>query len=119
MSVEVWDPCGHLRTPENTVTVRGRFHYCRICNRVSANRRFRAKHPKAKPRAFLTLDEAIAARIVKTPSHWVWQGTMREDMQAVCVFDGETIFVASTLWEDAYGPIPPRHCVYRTCVMSA
>jgi hypothetical protein len=43
---------------------------------------------------------------------------MREDMQAVCVFEGNTVFVAAVLWERVNGPVPPKHCVYRTCSMS-
>lgn len=110
--------CGHPRTAENIVTVRGKFEYCRICNRESANRRYRARHPDAKQKAFRSLDAKLGALLVKTPGHWLWQGQMRDDSTAVCAFNRSLVFVAQYLWEKEHGAVPAKHCLYRTCMLS-
>jgi len=110
--------CGHPYTPENMVTVRGRFHYCRLCNRQRANRRYRSLNPGAKQRSYLTLDDKLLALVKKTPSHWLWQGPMRDGSQAVCTHDNEFYSVVQVFWERENGPVPDRNCLYRICTMS-
>jgi len=111
-------PCGHPKTPENTVTIRGQWEYCRICNRQAANRRYRARNPGAKQKAYLTLDDKIAALIRKTPDHWLWSGQMRDGSIAICCHDHEVHFVAQLLWEREHGAVPDRHCLFRTCMVA-
>lgn len=113
-----FEKCGHPHTPENTVTVAGRFEYCRICNRQRANERYRSRHPNAVRKAYLSLDEKLDALIKKTPGHWLWQGQMREGSSAVCYYDHKLIFVARELWERKHGTVPSKHCVYRVCPLS-
>jgi hypothetical protein len=115
MNAQTRFPCGHPRTSDNIVTVRGRFEYCRICTRQSANRRYRGKHPGAPQRAFESIDAKLSTFLIRTPSHWLWQGQMRDNSTAVCAFDSGLIFVAQHLWEKERGAIPARHCLYRMC----
>lgn len=110
--------CGHPKTADNTVTVRKRYHYCRICNRQSANRRYRGHHPGAKQKAFTSLDAKLETLIRKSPGHWLWQGSMRDGAIAVCAHEGELVFVAQLLWTRKYGEVPDRHCLYRICPLS-
>jgi len=117
MSTAIWIRCGHPSTPENTVTVRGRFHYCRLCSQQRANQRYRSK-TGAKQKAYLTLDDKLDALVRKTPGHWLWQGPMRDGAMAICAYDHDTHFVAQLLWERENGPVPDRYCLYRTCPLS-
>jgi hypothetical protein len=114
-AVRVSYACGHPKTPENTVTVGGRYEYCRICNRQAANRRYRARNPGAKQKAFLSLDDKFAALLKKTPDHWIWQGDMRDGSVAICHFGGKAVFVAQELWKREHGAVAHRQCLYRTC----
>jgi hypothetical protein len=107
--------CGHPRTPENTVLVRGKYEYCRMCNRQRANLRYRLLNPGAPQKAFLSLDDKLNAFLAKSRSHWIWGGQMRDDSTAVCAFENGLVFVAQLLWERQNGEVPQGHCLYRTC----